>query len=313
MLIYFVTDVHGSELCYRKFLNAARFYEADVIILGGDITGKHVVPYWEGNGGYLVGTDEGAVEADREHLDEVLQTVRDHGGYPFRTSPEEVEEVTGSDLLLEQLLSRLKQESIERWLTMADERLGGTGVRCFISPGNDDPTEIDPLLDQASTVENPEDRVVALDERFSMITCGMANPTPWHSERERSEEQLEEHLTRLAAQLAEPKRAIFNIHVPPYNTSLDSAPLLDETKKPVVSGGQVQMTHVGSKAVRNLIERYRPPLGLHGHVHEARGVWRWKDTLCLNPGSEYLGGVLRGALITIDARKGVRNYQLVQG
>ena len=36
MRIYFATDIHGSEVCWRKFLNAARFYQADKLILGGD-------------------------------------------------------------------------------------------------------------------------------------------------------------------------------------------------------------------------------------------------------------------------------------
>ena len=36
--LFFATDVHGSEICWKKFISAGKFYEADVIILGGDIT-----------------------------------------------------------------------------------------------------------------------------------------------------------------------------------------------------------------------------------------------------------------------------------
>ena len=313
MILFFVTDIHGSELCFRKFLNAARFYDADVLVLGGDITGKHVVPYWPVNGTYLVGADEGTLEVPPAGLDELLQAVRDRGGYPVRSSAEEFEALVSDDQRLEELIGRLMQESIARWLSMADERLGGSGVRCFISPGNDDPPEIDRLLDEAATVENPEGKLVELDDRFSMITCGITNPTPWHSPREEAERELEARLEELARQVAEPERAVFNLHAPPRDTPLDFAPLLDETKKPVVRGGQIEMTHVGSTAVRHVIERHRPLLGLHGHVHESRGLWRFGRTLCLNPGSEYPEGILRGARVELNERKGVRAYQLTQG
>ena len=44
MKIFFATDIHGSEVCWRKFLNAAAFYKADLVVLGGDVTGKAMVP-----------------------------------------------------------------------------------------------------------------------------------------------------------------------------------------------------------------------------------------------------------------------------
>ena len=42
--IFFATDVHGSERCFRKFLAAATVYEAEVLLLGGDVAGKGLVP-----------------------------------------------------------------------------------------------------------------------------------------------------------------------------------------------------------------------------------------------------------------------------
>ena len=44
MKMFFATDIHGSEICWRKFLNAAAFYKADLVVLGGDVTGKVMVP-----------------------------------------------------------------------------------------------------------------------------------------------------------------------------------------------------------------------------------------------------------------------------
>ena len=56
MRIYFATDIHGSEVCWRKFLNAGRFYNVDTLILGGDVSGKAVVPVVaQPGGGYLAG------------------------------------------------------------------------------------------------------------------------------------------------------------------------------------------------------------------------------------------------------------------
>src|SRR5437773_363579 len=51
MRLYFATDVHGSEKCWRKFLNAGKHYSADVIVLGGDMTGKALVPVINDGGG----------------------------------------------------------------------------------------------------------------------------------------------------------------------------------------------------------------------------------------------------------------------
>jgi len=106
---------------------------------------------------------------------------------------------------------------------------------------------------------------------------------------------------------------IYNIHTPPKDTPIDQAAKLDANLKPVVEGGQVVMIGVGSSSVRDLIMKYQPSLGLHGHVHEAAGAIRLGKTICINPGSEYSDGVLRGALITVDEKKKKFTYQLTMG
>ena len=73
------------------------------------------------------------------------------------------------------------------------------------------------------------------------------------------------------------------------------------------------MASVGSTAVRAAIERYQPMLGLHGHVHESPGTEKLGGTLCINPGSDYGDGVLRGAIVDLEAERGVARWQLVQG
>jgi Icc-related predicted phosphoesterase len=310
--LFFVTDLHGSDLCFRKFLNSAKFYGADVLVLGGDVVGKRAVPYWEEPDGFLVADEQPVRGLTREGLDDLLRAIRDQGGYPYRTTQQELDAIKDDDAAVEALFERLACESIGRWLELAEERLRGSGVRCLISPGNDDPPAIDRLLDDAGVSENPEGRVVEIGE-FTMVSCGIANRTPWHSYREQDEDELEVTLEGLIAGVPDARRSIFNFHVPPRDTPLDVAPLLDEDLKPVLRGGQMETAHVGSTAVRATIERHRPMLALHGHIHESRGAWRAKKSLCLNPGSEYPDGVLRGALVELGGRKGIRAYQLTQG
>ena len=42
--VFFVTDVYGSERCFKQFLNAGKFYTANAVMLAGGITGKMIVP-----------------------------------------------------------------------------------------------------------------------------------------------------------------------------------------------------------------------------------------------------------------------------
>jgi uncharacterized protein len=120
-------------------------------------------------------------------------------------------------------------------------------------------------------------------------------------------------MEKLAAEVPDPGRAVFNLHVPPIRTAIDRAPVLDDSLKPVVRGGQVLMESVGSEAVRRVIERHQPMLSLHGHIHESRGAVRLGRTLAINPGSQYGDGILQGALIELDSLKGVKSYQLPSG
>jgi uncharacterized protein len=214
--------------------------------------------------------------------------------------------------LVDQLFSRLMLESVQRWCDIAEERLRGSGVRCLIDAGNDDEPEIVEVLKQASYVEMPEGRVVMIDDEHEMVSSGFANTTPWHAPRDIPDEDLGRFIDAMTGQLHAPERAIFNIHVPPYATGLDIAPLLDETLKPIVSAGEVVSGPVGSKAERAAIELYQPLVSLHGHVHESRAVTRLGRTTCINPGSEYADGNLRAALVNIRGDK-LLSYQLITG
>jgi Icc-related predicted phosphoesterase len=306
--LFYASDVHGSDVLWRKFVNAGRFYGVDVLVMGGDIAGKAVVPIVRRNGGFVARQVTGDRVFGDDELPAVEKRIRDMGLYPLQMSQDELEAAD-----VDAVFARAMAEGLEAWLRLAEERLAGSDIRIFVMLGNDDEPALRNVLARSSLVVDPEDVAVELGDGFQMLSCGHSNPTPWNSPRELAEDELERHLEQLVSQLEDPQSSVFNLHVPPIRTALDKAPELDATLKPVVRGGAVQVIAAGSQAVRNIIERYQPPLALHGHIHESRGVAKLGKTICINPGSEYAEGVLHGALVSLDRKKGLRNYQLVSG
>jgi len=311
--VFFASDIHGSERCFMKFLNAGRVYKADVLILSGDITGKMIVPIVEeGSGTFTIDYLGRKAVKSLEELSMLEKRIRDSGYYPYRADEKEMEELSSDKGKVDELFLHVMVESVRRWIEIAEERLQGTGVRCFISPGNDDHFVVDSVLNDSEYITNPDGKVVNIDDDHEMVTCGYSNITPWNSPRECSEEELADKIQRIISQVKDIKNCLFNFHCPPHNTHIDLAPRLDETLKPVRRGGQIEMVPVGSVAVRSAIEKHQPLLGLHGHIHESKGAERIGRTLCLNPGSEYTEGILRGVIIDLDKDK-VKSYLFTSG
>jgi Icc-related predicted phosphoesterase len=312
MKIYFATDVHGSEICWKKFLAAHKFYEADALILGGDMTGKAIVPIIDQGAGKHKVTllDQETILEGQEQIDAMVKTIQNRGYYPYVTDPDEVKEISATpgksdELFLEEVL-----KTIQRWMDIADEKLAGTGIRCFVSPGNDDMFEIDNVIKSSKAVELVEGKLIHLDEHHEMISSGWSNPTPWDTHREEDDDKLLERYEAIASQLENPHTAVFNLHPPPYGSGLDEAPELTEDLSLAYAGQS--LVSVGSHATLKLIEKYQPLLGLHGHIHEGKGNRKYRKTLCINPGSMYEQGILMGALIDLKPRK-IGTYLLTQG
>lgn len=312
-LSFYASDIHGSDMLWRKFINAARFYNAEVLIMGGDIAGKAVIPIIRRSTSFYAPGFAGERAFAADELPLLERRIRDIGQYPYQVNEEDMAVLEQDQGAVEALFLRVMRETLERWLRFAEERLHGTKTRLYIMLGNDDEPALRDILAQSSLAIDSEDRTVELGEGFEMLSCGFANPTPWHSPREMVEEDLQRHLEQLASQLQNPAHSVFNLHVPPIRTPLDVAPVVDENLRPVVQGGSVLMGPAGSLAVRNVIERYQPLLALHGHIHESRGMVKLGKTVCINPGSAYGEGVLHGALFELDRRKGLKRYQLTSG
>lgn len=311
--LFFATDIHGSETCFRKFLNAGLAYRAEVLIMGGDMTGKMLVPIVAQAGGKFsfewLGAAYMLAETD---LPEYEKQMRMSGCYPYRTTPEEKAELESDAPKLKRLFAEVMRKTVTQWLALAEERLAPAGIECFITPGNDDVLEIDDAFKACHYVQNPEGQLLVIKGEHEMIASGYSNRTPWNSPREMNEEALESHIEQMAQRLSHPSKAIFNFHCPPHDSGLDTAPRIDSTFKPVTGITGVEMDAVGSTAVARAIRKYQPLLGLHGHVHESRAAVRIGPTLCINPGSEYSEGILRGCLLWLDKGK-VRDYMLTCG
>jgi Icc-related predicted phosphoesterase len=312
MKLYFATDVHGSEICWKKFLAASKFYEVDTLVLGGDMTGKAIIPIIaQGNDDYKVTLlEQEKILHGKDEVDRMIQTIQNRGYYPFVTNPDEVQAISTTpgktdELFLEQVI-----KTIQRWMDYADTKLSGTGIRCIVCPGNDDIFEIDAVIAASKCVRSMEGKVVELDEFHEMVNSGWSNPTPWNTHREESEEALLVRLETIISKVKNPAMAVFNLHAPPYGSGLDEAPELTKELRLAYAGRS--MIPVGSKAVMTVIDKYQPLLGLHGHIHEGKGTRKYKKTLCVNPGSMYEQGMLNGAVIELKPNK-VGNYLLTTG
>jgi Icc-related predicted phosphoesterase len=310
--LFFATDIHGSDICWIKFLNAGKFYEADVLILGGDMTGKAVVPVvHQGGKNYRMTLLEQSFNITTdEELQDMIKRVRSRGYYPYLTTPDEISELEKNPERVSEIFNQEVLKVVQQWMELADKKLEGTSLKVYCSPGNDDMDQVDDIIRSSRRVVLVEGQVTPLDSRHEMVASGWSNRTPWDTHREEDEDQLEVRYEAMMSKLNDPRNAVFNIHVPPYKSGLDEAPELDKDLRPVLAGQSLKP--VGSIALRKVIEKYQPLLSLHGHIHEGRGSTRIGKTLCINPGSMYEQGTLLGAIVKLGSNK-IENYVLTSG
>jgi uncharacterized protein len=312
--LLFATDIHGSDQCFRKFLNAAPVYRTPVLILGGDITGKLLVPVnRHADGTYSCAYNDNEFRAlDERGKDEISTLIRRSGHYPVVASPAELEGLN-DPVRMNEIFKEVVYKAIEDWVTLADERLKGTGMRMFMAPGNDDFLEIDSALMGSEAVEFAEGQRLWIDDRHEMITTGYSNPTPWDTERELPEPELRALLDEMTGQVESRENLIAVIHPPPYASGLDDAPKLGEDMQVrMQAGAGVIKEPVGSTAVREYIDDVQPLLSLHGHVHESNGAVTLGRTVAINPGSSYTEGSLQAAIVEVGDGV-VLSHQLVTG
>lgn len=311
--LFYAGDVHGSRVCWKKFINAAAHYPADALVMGGDLTGKALVPIVrEGDGSYCARViGEQRVARTAEELDQLQRAISTNGMYPLIVDRDEARSLAEDAARRDEAFERALLDELRLWVEFADERLAGTETRAYVIPGNDDPWSVDEVLAAGRSV-------VACDETIErigpheLVSLGYSNRTPWQTPRELDEEEIYSRLKRLVDQLEEPRAAILNVHVPPRESSLDTAYEVDEELRYVMKGGRPHEVSTGSSAVRQIIEETQPLLSLHGHIHESKGVTTIGRTVAINPGSDYGSGHLDGCLVHLGADRVVNQY-LVSG
>ena len=311
--LYYASDVHGSDQCWRKFLGAGRFYGVQSLIMGGDLTGKAIVPIAREPDGsfsasFLGETRRGTSQLE---LDQLADAVRYNGMYPWIADSAEIDRHHGDAEARTRLFEQVMLDELRRWIALADERMPPLGIEVYVMAGNDDPWSCDAVLASAANTQFCDDRVTLVGGH-EMISCSYANPTPWDSPRELDEDALYARIKALAEQLEHSESAIFNLHVPPYDSGLDTAYEIDDQLRIVVRNGKPHEIPVGSTAVHQILEEYQPVLSLHGHIHESRGAAQIGRTLALNSGSEYASGRIHGVTVSLAGER-IRSHQFTIG
>ena len=271
--LIFTADLHGNEKFYKRLFKKAEDENADAIVIGGDLCGR---------GGNAIS-----------------------------------EKIENQKLFLKDFMLPLFKEF----------RQNNKSREIYLIMGNDDFRVSSGILEnteKSKILKSIHKKSVKLNENFNIAGYSFVNPTPFRlkdwekpdfkgdkmpqqlfAEEIRSIEKesgtIKEDLEKLK-KLSNPKKTIYVIHAPPFNTNLD-----------IITTG----IHVGSKSLRNFIEKEQPPLTLHGHIHESPKMsGSWKDridnTICINVGSSYPEDKLNCAVIDIDNLDNIKHYELTK-
>ena len=313
MRILFISDIHSSLSIWEKALDYCANHNVELLILSGDHDGKLFIP--------IVSTSEGCYAKLHEQsysfndINEVKQFRYDkslYGIYSKEMEITEVEKLRNDSAYLENVFHDVILEHMTMLMNLLTSKILPPNLKIIVSLGNDDPYYLDDLINKYQT-----DQILIginncfyIDE-YCVVNFEYTQPTPWETPRELSENIIEKKIDTLLM-LNRSEYYLFNFHCPPYNTLIDCAPKIDKNFKPVIRGGELVNSHVGSKAIRRIIEKYQPICSLHGHVHESPGKFNINKTICFNPGSEYERGILRGYIIEIDKHTVVDSWIIVK-
>ncbi len=309
--IFYCCDIHGSEMTFRKLLKAPEIYKLKTVVLAGDLSGKgfSLVEH-DGNGNYKTEIyGEPWTASGNEQFAALERKMTTLGFYYVVGTKPELQTLADSIEKRQEEYDRLAAQRMSDWVRRMEEKFKPEGVKILVCAGNDDGHNIRDTLKGSDYVVDAEDGISTLTEHNEMLSDGHSTPTPWKTPREVTEEEFTRILDDKMAKVQNPESCVFNIHVPPKDSTIDSVTDIDPK---TLKRDLRHIKGAGSAAVRSAIERYQPMLGLHGHIHESRGEFKLGRTLCLNPGSEYAEGLLRGVIVALDKSK-VKGYQFTSG
>ncbi|HWM33072.1 MAG TPA: hypothetical protein VNR36_02420 [Pseudolysinimonas sp.] len=310
MRLFFASDIHGSTACFNKLLRARDFYRVDVVLMGGDLSGKELVPLVSRGSGWTAAYRGATHELEtRDEADEFERRVALVGGYTTRVDAAGLDDLRADQAHVEEVMHELILERTVKWVEKAEAQLAGSHERFYLGLGNDDFDDLVPVIDGEAVGYAREGAMDFGD--LTLVSLGWSNPTPWSTHREAPEDELGARLRAMTEGL-DPTRTVLNVHVPPYGLGLDLAPRLGADLQIQLEGGEPDMVPVGSTAVADVIRDVQPVASLHGHIHEGRGTASLGRTAVINPGSEYDQGTLLGAIVDVRPGKKTRT-QLVTG
>ncbi|MFW9834309.1 MAG: phosphoesterase [Candidatus Thorarchaeota archaeon] len=306
MRIFLAADPHGSNQTWEKMCRAPKVFKVDVAMMCGDLTGKAIMPIIQEKENRWFAQPFGRKKTFKKQkdLDRFIEFTSTEGYYPVVLTNDELAELQADKTKVQALFDRLMTERMTQWLDKATEMIP-ENVVLVVNPGNDDPWVVDDIIKNHERVIYPLKKVIDITDKHKLISLEYVNETPWNTHRECSEEKLAELLEEEFARVTEAdyENLLCNFHAPPYGSSLDVAPKLTKDHSITYSGGFALTEPVGSTAVRDIIMKYQPLVAMHGHIHESVGFTNLGRTLCVNPGSEYREGILKGFIITIDDGK----------
>ena len=310
--ILYGSDFHGSEAVFRKFLSSGFQYKVNALMVGGDVTGKAMIPVIHQGAGRYEATlfGEEKTSSSPDELEKLMKSIGNVGFYPIVLEQDEAQELENDP---EKMGVRFEKEMCDRvreWMKLAEEKLVPQHITLYFMPGNDDLQSIDKVVDEFKNICNPDMKHFEMEDGYEVVGLSNANLTPWLCARDVDEQALTRKLDELAAMIQKPERTIAILHVPPFASGLDTCPDLDKNLKIITEGGQVVMKSAGSPAVKSFIEKVQPMLSLHGHIHESPGHFHNGRTLMINAGSEYAEGIMKAAIINLENGK-VKGHLLI--
>ena len=310
--VLYGSDFHGSEAVFRKFLASALQYKANVLMVGGDVTGKAMVPViHQGAGRYqahLFGEDK--TSSTPEELEKLKKSISNVGFYPIVLEQDEAQELENDPAKMGARFEQEMSQRVREWMKLAEEKLIPQNMTLYFMAGNDDLYSIDKVVEEFKSIRNPDMKHFDMDGGYEVVGLSNANLTPWLCARDVEEAELTRKLDEIAGMIQKPERTIAILHVPPFGSGLDTCPDLDKNLKIITQGGQVVMKSAGSPSVKAFIEKVQPMLSLHGHIHESPGHFHNGRTLMINAGSEYAEGIMKAAIINLEDGK-VKGHLLV--
>jgi Icc-related predicted phosphoesterase len=218
---------------------------------------------------------------------------------------------------------KYQRDFIEKFLFDYFKKVKEKNIELFIMMGNDDFKVNFDLMEKAEKkglIKLLHNRLNVINNK-KIIGYGFVPPMPfllkdWEKLDDKDSKQItpidmdirtakkeegtiEKDFWKLK-RLSNPKETIYVVHSPPFNTKLDIT---------------VNEKHVGSKAIKEFINKEQPPLTLHGHIHESFEMGSWKDkigkTICLNAGSDHLNSRLNYVVIDLDDLKDIKHFSEV--